>query len=270
MNKWLIKNIWWISFGGIFTIGILIVLAYCYNKNNYTLATISLSDWLSYFATCGTIGSFLYLVLDKVLGEKELNHLKWQSQIPFVTLTSPCDPTTNYCEINILDNETGFKERGNGYFSICNLGKITAYDIKIIFYSKAEYIESNIFNRHYIPYLPPLIIHSPVYNPSENVYEQSYSNREFVYSNYNVNPDTKEASEAKFEICSSLSNCCISLINKDEKYFFARIEYYSSFSKKHRYKITSTIKVNVKCSTSEQQNVIIKGITFLEYDYEDS
>lgn len=265
MNSFIRKNIWWISFVGVFIIGFLIVLAYCYNKNNYTLRDINLSDWLSYFAACGTIGGFLYLILDKVIGEKEINHLKWQSQIPFVTLTSPCDPTANYCDINILEYNEGFGERGSGYFSICNLGKINAYDIKILFYTKDNYLESNIFNRHYIPYLPPLVPHHPASIPS-------YSYREYIYSNYNVNPDTKEISNNKFEICGCLANCAISPTSTNEKFFFAKIEYYSSFSKKHRYKITSTLKIFVICSpeTEPEKAVRIKGINFLEYDYEEN
>src|SRR5688572_11318000 len=100
--KWIEKNIWWTSFVGVFAIGGVGILAYCYAKDGYTLKSITLSDWLNYFASCGTIGGFLYLILDKILGEKEANHLRWQSQIPFVTLASPCDPTANYCDINIL------------------------------------------------------------------------------------------------------------------------------------------------------------------------
>lgn len=263
MKKWVTKNIWWISFLGVFALGLLIVLAYCCFKDGFTIRSISLSDWLSYFAACGTIGSFLYLILDKVLGEKEINHLKWQSQIPFVTLTSPCDPTASYCDINILDNKSEFEERGNAYFSVCNLGKTNAYDIKIEFFTKDDFKE--IFNKHYIPYLPPLV-------PGQNAEYIFYSFREFIYSNYNVNPDTKEASNSKFEICGCLTNCAISTTSKDEKYFFVKIEYYSSFSKKHRYKITSTLKVIVICSsdTEQEPNVKIKGINFLDYDYDDN
>lgn len=262
MKKWITKNIWWTSFLGVFAFGLLIVLAYCFFKEGFSISDISLSDWLSYFAACGTIGGFLYFILDKVFSEKEINHFKWQSQIPFVTLTSPCDPTASYCDIDILNNDTDFKGRGTGYFSVCNLGKMNAYDIKIHFYTKDEYIEKNIFNRHYIPYLPPLV--------ATNNGEFNYI--EYIYSNYNVDPDTKEISNSKFEICGCLSNCVISTINKDEKYFFAKIEYYSSVSKKYRYKISSTLRINVICTISndQSQNVKIKGITTLEYDYDES
>ena len=262
MKKWIEKNIWWTTFLAVFALGLLIVLSYCYSKDGYTLKDVALSDWLSYFAASGTIGGFLYLILDKILSEKEISHLKWQLEIPFVTLTSPCDPTASYCEINILEYNTEFEERGSGYFSVCNLGRTNAYDIKILFYTKDEFIESNVFNRHYIPYLPPLA--STGYG--------DFNYREYIYSNYNVNPDTKEISNSKFEICGCLTNCAISKINKDEKYFFAKIEYYSSFSKKHRYKITSTLRINVICQseTTLAQNVKIKGINTLDYEYEKS
>jgi len=265
MKKWFKENIWWTSFAGIFAFGFFGVLLYCYLKNGTTLRTILLSDWLSYFAACGTIGGFLYLILDKVNSEKEMNHLKWQSQIPFVTLTSPCDPTSSYCEINILTYDTGFTERGSGYFSVCNLSKLNAYDIKILFCTKDDFSESNIFNRHYIPYLPPL--ETIISNG-----ECYFANREYIYSNYNVNPDTKEISNAKFEICGCLDNCQISSTSTGEKFFFAKIEYYSSFSKKHRYKITSTLKVIVICSSDNvpEKVIRIKGINFLNYEYEDN
>ena len=165
------------------------------------------------------------MILDKVTSQKEANHLKWQSQIPFVTISSPCDPTANYCDINILDSEDEIVERGKQYFSICNLGKANAYEIKIYFCSTSDFIESNIFHRHYIPYLQPLICHDPVYNSKENYIDPLYSNREFIYSNYNVNPENKEISDSKFEICNCLSNCACSVSNNDERIFYARIEY---------------------------------------------
>src|SRR5690606_15763986 len=127
--KWVKKNIWWITFLAVFAIGLLIVLSYSFFKDNFTVKDVNLSDWLSYFAACGTIGGFLYLILDKILSEKKINHLKWQAEIPFVTLTSPCDPTASYCEINIVEYNTEFEERGSGYFSVCNLGKTNAFDI---------------------------------------------------------------------------------------------------------------------------------------------
>lgn len=259
MKKWLKKNIWWTTFIAVFAVGLLIVLSFCFFKDQFTLKQVPLSDWLSYFAACGTIGGFLYLIIDKITSEKEINHLKWQSEIPFVTLTSPCDQTSNYCDTNILEDFLVVEGRGNCYFSVCNLGKTNAFDIKILFYTKDEFIESNVFNRHYITYLLPL---------RSSASYQAVS--DCIYSNYNVNPDTKEISNSKFEICGCLRDCQISRVNKDEKYFFAKIEYYSSLSKKHRYKIISTLKINVICQIEEnqQQSVKIKGITTLDYEYE--
>jgi len=257
------KYIWIFSFIIPFIIGIVLVLTYCYFKDNYTLDCLSISDWLNYFAASGTIGAFFALIIDKVTNERSQNHLKWQSEIPFVTLTSPCDPTSNYCDINIASFTSEFSERGNQYFTISNIGKTNAYDISILFSSNQDFKESAIFHRHYIPYLAPLVA---------NGYMTQY--QDYIYSNFHINPDTKEVSNKKFEICGCLNDCLISTINSNEKYFYVKVEYYSSLSKKHRHKIYSLIRVNLICDKeiNEETNVSInsvkiKGITILEYDY---
>src|SRR4051794_36619410 len=110
------SKIWIFSFISTFVIGFLMILSYCFFKTGYTLKNVDLSDWLNYCAACGTVGGFLSLILDKIISEKETNHLKWQSEIPFVTLSSPCDPTLNYCDINILENTSIVEGRGYEYF----------------------------------------------------------------------------------------------------------------------------------------------------------
>lgn len=228
------------------------------------MQNLTISDWLNYFAASGTIGALLCFIIDKITNEKNQNHLKWQSEIPFVTLTSPCDPTSNYCDINIANFKSEFSERGNQYFTISNIGKTNAYDIKIMFSSNLDFGESNIFHRHYIPYLSPLIISGYM-----------TQGQDYIYSNFHINPETKEISNKTFEICGCLNDCLISSTNSNEKYFYVKIEYFSSLSKKHLHKIFSTIRINLICGDEIDEltkvkipSVKIKGITILEYDYE--
>ncbi|NCU05229.1 MAG: hypothetical protein GXC73_14715 [Chitinophagaceae bacterium] len=285
------SNIWWLSFIATFGAGFLIILAYCFFKDSYTLKSITLPDWLNYFAACGTVGGFLYLIMDKLLSDKEANHLKWQCEIPFVTLASPCDPTLNYCDINILGNTSSVQGRGDEYFSVCNLGKINAYDISILFSTEESFSESKIFNRHYINHIAPLkvFIGSNSYFDYRTANNQTlpipmfgqvtyYEFKESIYSNYNVDPATKQISNTKFDLCDCISNCNISPNSTTEKYFFVKIIYHSSFSKKHRYRIISEFKVHVICSklmsvdleTNHHANdneIRIKGITLFNYEY---
>lgn len=249
--------------------GFFILAAYCYFRNGYSLKDISLPDWLNYFAASGTVGGFLYLLIDKILSEKEENHLKWQSEIPFITLASPCDPTLNYCDINILENASSFEGRGYEYFSVCNLGKVNAYDITILFSTDENFTETKIFRRHYINHLCPL----KVFGGIDRVY---YEFKEAIYSMYNVDPETKVSSDSRFDLCNCISDCRLSPNSATEKYFFVKFTYYSSFAKKHRYKIVSNFKAHVLCSQQALEGVKektisdirIKGITLTNYEYQ--
>lgn len=267
----LFRNIWWLTFASTFFIGFILVAWYSYLQNGYlTFEGIELSDWLNYFAASGTVGGFLYLLLDKLLSEKEENHLKWQSEIPFVTLASPCDPSLNYCDINILYNGAVWEGRGNVYFSICNLSKVNAYDISILFSTDEKYTNPSIFNRHYINHLCPLQVFNGTYGPE-------YAFKESIYSNYNIDPETKKVNNSRFDICQCVNNCNLVSTSASEKYFFVRFIYYSSFAKKSRYQITSDFQVHVICGTEtilqpnnqqETRNTIqIKGITQTNYEY---
>lgn len=258
------KNIWIISFLSPFILGLLIIFSYCFFKDNYTLKSLQLNDWINYFAASGTIGAFLSLIVDKLTNEKSENHKKWQSGIPVVTLTSPCDPTSNYCEINIVDFTNEYIERGSQYFSVINIGKTNAYDIKIEFSSDQNFIQTKIFHRHYIPYLIPI---------SKTEYQTHF--QDYIYSKFSVDPDTKEISNKKFEICGCLNDCLISTTNANEKYFFAKITYFSSLSENHRHSISTYLRINLICEKRElpeisvnEQIVKIKGITILDYKYE--
>lgn len=271
-----------------FIVGFLIICGYCSSKDGYTLKSITLPDWLNYFTASGTVGGFLYVLLDKILSEKEENHLKWQSEIPFITLTSPCDPSLNYCDINIMENDSNSIStgRGNEYFSVCNLGKVNAYDVAITFSTDEKFIETKVFNRHYITYLCPLKVVSGTYldatketvNGEQVLYPRAsvssyYEFKESIYSNYNVDPVTKEINNNRFDICNHMSNCTLSPNSTFGRYFFVRFVYYSSFAKRSRYKITSDFKVHVMCNPEPiletSSNVIkIKGITLIQYDYQ--
>lgn len=257
------KNIWIISFFTPFVIGFIIILFYCYVNAEYTIKSLTLNEWLSYFAASGTIGAFLSLIIDKLTNERNENHKKWQSEIPVITLTSPCDPTSNYCEINIVDYTDEYIERGSQYFSVINIGITNAYDIKIEFSSDISFNQGDIFHRHYIPYL------IPISNTEGQIHFQDY-----IYSKFAVDPETKEISNKNFEICGCLNDCLISKTNTNEKYFFVKITYFSSLALKNRHLIFTTLRINLICDKlaipeiGDNDNVVkIKGITILEYDY---
>ncbi|AKK71309.1 hypothetical protein OK18_00450 [Chryseobacterium gallinarum] len=257
------KKVWIISFLIPFLLGLLLILAYCLFKDNYTLGSVTLSDWLNYFVASGTVGAFLSLIVDKISNERSENHKKWQSEIPMVTLTSPCDPTSNYCDINIVEFNNDYQQRGSQYFSVSNLGKTNAYDITIEFCSDEVFTTTKIFHRHYIPYLMPL---------SNAGYEGQF--QDFIYSKFSVDPETKEISNKNFEICGCLNDCLISSTSPNEKYFYVRISYFSSLSKEHRHLITTILRINLICekitiqeADSNTNSVKIKGITILDYEY---
>ncbi|MCQ9634152.1 hypothetical protein MP477_04190 [Chryseobacterium sp. WG23] len=256
------KYIWIISFLTPFILGFLLILTYCLFRDNYTLKSVALSDWLNYFVASGTAGAFLSLIIDKISNERSENHKKWQSEIPVVTLTSPCDPTSNYCDINIVDSISDYEERGSQYFSVINIGKTNAYDLTIEFCSDIDF-KTKVFHRHYIPYLVPL---------AKTEYQNQF--QDYIYSKYSVDPQTKEISNKNFEICGCLNDCLISTTNTNEKYFFVKISYYSSLSKENRHLITTILRVNLICEkmilpeVSVNDNIVkIKGITILDYKY---
>ena len=257
------KVIWLISFISPFVLGFIIILIYTYFKDNFTLKSLLLNDWMNYFAASGTIGAFLSLIIDKISNDKNENHKKWQSEIPVITLTSPCDPTSNYCDINIVNFNADFEERGSQYFSIINIGKTNAYNIKIEFSSEQNFNESNIFHRHYIPYLIPIV-----------TTENKTSFQDYIYSKFAINPDTKEITNKKFEICGCLDDCKISTTNSDEKYFYVKISYNSSLAKDNTHIISTYLRINLICEKSQIKevdqyvNIVkIKGITILDYEY---
>ncbi|WP_353148550.1 hypothetical protein [Chryseobacterium sp.] len=257
------KYIWGLSFLTPFIIGFLVILTCCYFKDKYTLSSLTVSDWLNYFVASGTVGAFLSLIIDKISNEKSENHKKWQSEIPVVTLTSPCDPTSNYCDINIVDFDEQYPERGSQYFSVINMGKTNAYDISIEFSSDEKFNTNKIFHRHYIPYLMPLV---------KTDYQTHF--QDFIFSKFSVDPQTKEISNKSFEICGCLNDCLISSTNNNEKYFFVKITYYSSLSKLHRHQITTTLRIYLICDkidipeANNALNIVkIKGISILDYTY---
>lgn len=274
MSKFFRINRWWIPFVGTFGFGLALIFTYCYFTNGYTIKNLSLGDWLNYVVCCGTVGGFLYLILDKIFSEKETAHQKWQSEIPFITLSSPCDPTLSYCDINLLENHSDIPERGIEYFALANLGKTNAYNISILFSPDEKFIESKIFNRHYVSFLVPLKVLSGSHSDKTDGSTYSYKIYEFkesIYSRYNVNPDTKEISNTQFDICGCLDNCNLSKNSQDEKYFYTRIIYYSSFDKNCRYKIQSTFKVHIICiepqKEGDKKQLLIKGIALIDYSY---
>lgn len=280
--KWLRNNIYWLSFLLVFIIGLAIVIVYCLLRDGFKPADIELANWLRFFAASGTVGAFTCIVLDRVLNDSKLKRLEWQDRIPFVTIGSPCSPLASYCDINILANYDSLSGRGNHYFCINNLGKIIAYKLTIKFSTSKDFIDSNIFNRHYIPYLPP-------FNYASST-DMIYGFSEGIHSNYNVNPDTLEVSNSEFKICNCLNNCETIPSGTNDKRFFVQIEYYSTINTENSHKITSIFQVDVVCTRenlpesltvesidldppqsqviTDRECVYIKGIQLLEYIYE--
>lgn len=268
-----------------FGVGLIGVVFYCVINDKF-LKDIALSDWLSYFAGSATVGGLVYVFIDKVSSEKENRHVKWQAEIPFLSLASPCDPTLAYCDINILNDIDNPYGRGKEYFSIVNLGKLNAYDITIEF--SYDNLFSNVFYQHYIDHISPLLVfcssnvvlQQPIQptgniNYSANYPVFSYQFREAVYSKYRVDPNTKEVFVSEFDLCgcTNAASCTIINATTNEKKFYARIIYYSSYARGWRYKIESNYRVYIQCSqqpgnanASQLVNsVVIKGIVLDSY-----
>jgi len=270
-----------------FGVGLVGIFSYC-ALNNRSLKEVSLSDWLSYFGGSATVGGLVYVLVDKQNSEKETRHVKWQSEIPFLSLASPCDPTLAYCDINILTDISNQFGRGKEYFSIVNLGKLNAYHVSIHF-CYDENFGSSVFYQHYIDHISPLQVFSGpaiymnqrtesngtiTYFP-ESYQQFTYQFKEAIYSDYRVDPITKGVSTTTFDLCSctNATTCTIVNTTTNEKQFYVRITYYSSYAKGWRYKIEASYKVYIKCSRQPDpinsgqfiNSVVIKGIILDDY-----
>jgi hypothetical protein len=277
-----------ISILATFGIGLFGILLFCY-LNKESVSDVSLSDWLSYFAGSATVGGLVYIFIDKLSSEKENRHVKWQSEIPYLSLASPCDPTLAYCDINILADISNQFGRGKEYFSIVNLGKLNAYDISIHFCYDQQF-GSNVFYKHYIDHISPLQVFSGanIYmnqrtdpNGTTTYFPQSYQEftyqfKDAIYSNYRVDPITKEISTNLFDLCNCTNSHTCTIVNPttNEKQFYVRITYHSSYAKGWRYQIETLYKVYIECSQqSDPQNpgqfinsIVIKGIVLVSYE----
>jgi hypothetical protein len=257
--------------------------------NKFTLQSVALTDWLAYFSGCATLGAVVYILVDRSTSEKETNHLKRISEIPFIVLASPCDPSMSFCNINILDGVPSEYGRGFSYFSICNKGKINAYDIAIDFYRNSE-MNGQPFFCHYIDHLSPLLVFGGTETEIQefggvsgviNSYPVSslqkfYEFKEAIYSQYRVDPVTKAISTEEFDICGCLNRDCTIVPNTQiEKELFVRITYHSTYAKGWRYQIITEYKVHTTClyiATEEipgnmEKQVILKGIVLVDYRY---
>jgi hypothetical protein len=281
------SNTLFLSILATFGFGLAGILLYCF-LNEKPIAGITLSDWLSYFAGSATVGGLVYVFIDKLGSEKENLHVKWQSEIPFLSLASPCDPTLAYCDINILNNINNQFGRGMEYFSIVNLGKLNAYDIYINFCYDQQF-GSNVFYKHYIDHISPLQVFSgnsifmnqrtehngTITHFPESYQEFYYQFKDAIYSSYRVDPITKEISTDIFDICHCTNSNTCTIVNSvtNEKQFYVRITYHSSYARGWRYQIETVYKVYIKCSQQpDAQNpgqfinsVVIKGIVLDEY-----
>lgn len=286
IRKTIANNTLLLSILATFGIGLTGVILYCAISSK-PLAQVALSDWLSYFAGSATVAGLVYVFIDKLTSEKESRHVKWQAEIPFLSMASPCDPTLAYCDINILNDIDNPYGRGKEYFSIVNLGKLNAYDVTIQFSYDSQF--SNIFYQHYIDHISPLQVFSGsnvfmrqqsqptggiIYYP-ESYQSFTYQFKEAIYSNYRVDPITKEVSVLPFDLCgcTNASTCAIINGNTNEKQFYARIIYYSSYARGWRYKIVTSYQVYIQCSQQLGSvngnqlinSVVIKGIILDSY-----
>lgn len=260
--QWIDRNVYWLIPIVLTIIGFGVIGVYCLLTDGFTPKDVSLENWMRLFAGIGALGGFVFLIIDKLLTSRRNNHNYWQEKIPFVVISSPCDPSLNYCDINILEGDAS--GRGNIYFSICNHGKTNAFELEFQFSKSSEFLDSDIFHNHYMSFLTPL----PRNKDGDML-------PEYIFSKYSVDPKTREINNASFDICNCLENCQISTTNGQEKIFFVRIVYYSSLNKDYRYKITSEFKVHVLCGESKILNpdsgvprcVLIKAILLTNYNY---
>ena len=138
---------------------------------------------LNVVSAVGTIGALLFLILDKIENVVDQRQMFWQGHLPYLTVSSPCDPSQNRCDINVLKNFDSYNDRGATYFSIVNFSKCNAHNITVQICVAADFSNSPI-RQHFIDFLPVL---------SESMYELGDPNGvKYVYSKYHINPNTRQ------------------------------------------------------------------------------
>ncbi len=188
------------------------------------------SSYMNLLAGLSTLGALLSFLHDKELTRQSEDQKYWHSYMPFLMLSSPCDPTQNYCDINILDNKSDYTpSRGNIYFSVPNFSNATAYNVKIEFSTKKGFLttETKCFFIDVVP-----------------ITQGDGNNLRFVYSKYNISPDSKEILLDEFDLCGFASNC--SIAKERHKELFAKLSYQSSPNAASHH-LETIFKVTIEC-----------------------
>ena len=124
------------------------------------------ANWINGTAALGTLGALIFLIIDKVEKEREEKEIFWHEHLPYLTVGSPCDPTQNRCEINLLENIDEIGSRGAILFSIVNFSSANAFDVNIDISTSTQF-EPEYTRKHFIDFIP-------VYRPQRDEY--SYAN----------------------------------------------------------------------------------------------
>lgn len=209
---------------------------------------------LNVVSAIGTIGALLFLIFDKKENENEEKQKFWHEHLPYLTIGSPCDPTQNRCEINLLTNNDSYSNRGSLLFSIPNFSSANAYNVTIDL-STTQDFKNNQIRSHYIDIIPVTQYSSQ---------SDSYNNIHFLYSKYHINPSTKEVLLDEFDLCNFTSNCDT---KRGLKTIFIRLQYFSTPLLSISKKTTSVFKIDLECGEDSGQRIIFIN-NILRHSYE--
>lgn len=210
--------------------------------------------WVNGISSVGTIGALLFLIFEKIGKDKVEKEIFWHQHLPYLTVGSPCDPTQNRCEINLLQNNDEIGNRGAILFSIVNFSRANAFDIHISISASKEF-NNDSTRSHYIDFIP-------VYNHPIEEYGTA-SGVNFIYSKFHISPTTKDVRLDEFDICNFANNCDV---KKGLKTIFIKLKYFSSSNLIIRKEIISVFKIDLECGEMDgSRSVIINNIIRLDY-----
>lgn len=211
-------------------------------------------NWINAIAALGTLGALIFLIIDKIEKEKAEKEVFWHEHLPYLTVGSPCDPTQNRCDINLLENNDDIGDRGSVLFSIVNFSDANAYDVQFEI-STSKAFSNDYTRKHFIDFVP-------VYAPPVHQFAAA-NGVSFFYSKFHIDPDSKEVRLDEFDICNFANNC---EVNKGLKTLFIRLSYFSASELSIQKKVTSVFKVNLECENKDGvRSVIINNIIRIEY-----
>jgi hypothetical protein len=207
---------------------------------------------LTIVSAVGTFGALLFLIIDKIEKEKEEKVVFWHEHLPYLTVGSPCDPTQNRCEINLLTNIDDISNRGCILFSITNFSTANAYDVTIKISTSPDF-EQNQARYHFIDMVPII----------QYTNENWYNNIHYIYSKYHINPQTKDVLLDEFDLCNFTNNCDT---KRGLKTIYIRLEYWSTPAKYISKKIINDFKVELECGETDSiRQIMINNILRVNY-----